>query len=180
MSALPSIATIARTSPDGSFVPNPTTASSDSAPPRVNRGAWGSRETARTGFIEPALVSNLTKCVLSPTPEQGGSHITWTYTNLVIQIIAGVLGGYAAATAAHEHSFGAFGHTLVGALGGAASGYFLQKLAGTVVTASGSLNEPTAVENGILQGLAGAVSGGILVLAVGFLKHSIDHHKNSR
>ena len=35
--------------------------------------------------------------------------MTWTFTNLVIQIIAGILGGHAAATAAHEHSFGAFG-----------------------------------------------------------------------
>ena|ERR1700719_633805 len=105
--------------------------------------------------------------------------MTWTFTNLVIQIIAGILGGHAAATAAHEHSFGAFGHTIVGALGGALSGSFLQTFAGTVVTASGSLNEPTAVEQAILQGLTGAAAGGILTLVVGFIKHSVDHHKPS-
>ena len=105
--------------------------------------------------------------------------MTWTFTNLVIQIIAGILGGHAAATAAHEHSFGAFGHTIVGALGGALSGSFLQTCAGTVVTASGSLNEPTAVEQAILQGLTGAAAGGILTLVAGFIKHSVDHHKPS-
>jgi hypothetical protein len=105
--------------------------------------------------------------------------MTWTFTNLVIQIIAGILGGHAAATAAHEHGFGAFGHTVVGALGGALSGYFLQTFAGTVVTASGSLNEPTAVEQAVLQGLTGAAAGGILMLIVGFIKHGVDHHKPS-
>jgi len=62
----------------------------------------------------------------------------------VIQIIVGILGGHAAATAAKEHSFGAIGHTIVGALGGGLSGYFLQTFAGMVVTAGGSLDEPTA------------------------------------
>ena len=38
--------------------------------------------------------------------------MTWTLTSLVIQIITGVVGGHLAATAAHEHSFGAVGHTL--------------------------------------------------------------------
>jgi len=105
--------------------------------------------------------------------------MTWTVTNLIIQIITGILGGHAAATAAQEHGFGAFGHTLVGALGGALSGYFLQIFAGTVVTASGSLNEPTALEQGILQGLTGAAAGGILTLIVGFIKHSLDRNKTS-
>jgi uncharacterized membrane protein YeaQ/YmgE (transglycosylase-associated protein family) len=50
-------------------------------------------------------------------------------------MIAGIFGGHAAATAAHEHGFGAFGHTLVGAVGGGLSGYFLQTLATTMVTA---------------------------------------------
>ena len=98
--------------------------------------------------------------------------MAWTWTNLVIQMIAGILGGHAAASAAHEHGFGAFGHTLVGAVGGGLSGYFLQTLAATMVTAGGDLNEPTAVEQALLQGLTGAVAGGIVTLGVGFLKHS--------
>ena len=99
----------------------------------------------------------------------------WTSTNLVIQILTGVLGAHFAATAAREHGFGFLGHTLVGALGGALSGYFLQTLAVTLVTGSGSLNEIRAVDNAVLQGLAGVAAGGCLTLVVGFIKHSIDH-----
>jgi uncharacterized membrane protein YeaQ/YmgE (transglycosylase-associated protein family) len=105
--------------------------------------------------------------------------MTWTFTNLVIQIIAGILGGHAAAVAAKEHSFGALGHTIVGAVGGALSGAFLQTFAGTLVNANGNLNEPTAVEQAVLQGLAGAAAGGIVTLVVGFIKHSIDQHEPS-
>jgi hypothetical protein len=39
----------------------------------------------------------------------------WTSTNLVIQILTGVVGAHFAATAASEHGFGFLGHTLVGA-----------------------------------------------------------------
>ena len=99
----------------------------------------------------------------------------WTSSNLVIQIFTGILGAHFAATAAREHGFGFFGHTLVGAIGGALSGYFLQTLAITLVTGSGSLNEIRAVDNAVLQGLAGIAAGGCLTLVVGFIKHSIDH-----
>jgi hypothetical protein len=79
-----------------------------------------------------------------------------------------------AASAAHEHGFGFIGHTIVGALAGALSGYFLQKLAVTVVTASGSLNEVGTADNAVLQGLTGLAAGGCLMLVVGFIKHSIE------
>ena len=99
----------------------------------------------------------------------------WTSTNLVIQILTGVLGAHFAATAARDYGFGFFGHTLVGAIGGAASGYFLQTLAVTLVTGNGSLNDIRAVDNAVLQGLAGIAAGGCLTLVVGFIKHGIDH-----
>jgi uncharacterized membrane protein YeaQ/YmgE (transglycosylase-associated protein family) len=105
--------------------------------------------------------------------------MTWTVTNLLIQIITGILGGHAAATAAKEHSFGVLGHTIVGALGGALSGYFLQTFASTVVTASGSVSEPTALDEAVLQGLTGAVAGGIAMLVVGFVKYNMEQEKRS-
>jgi uncharacterized membrane protein YeaQ/YmgE (transglycosylase-associated protein family) len=101
----------------------------------------------------------------------------WTSTNLVIQIVTGVLGAHFVASAAEEHSFGFVGHTLAGLVGGALSGYFLQKLAVTVVTASGSLNEVDAADNAVLQGLTGLTAGGCLMLVVGFIKHSIEKRK---
>jgi hypothetical protein len=95
----------------------------------------------------------------------------WSVTNLVTQLVMGILGGHAAAVAAKEHSFGWVGHTLTGAVGGGLSGLFLQTLASTVVTASGSLAEPRPVEQLMIQGLAGAGAGAIVTLLVGFLKH---------
>jgi uncharacterized membrane protein YeaQ/YmgE (transglycosylase-associated protein family) len=103
--------------------------------------------------------------------------MTWTVTNLLIQVIAGILGGLGAAAVAKEHSFGAVGHIVAGALGGAFSGYFLQTLAGTVVNGTGAPNESDPVTQWILQGLTGLVAGAILTLIVGFVKHSIDQHK---
>jgi hypothetical protein len=104
--------------------------------------------------------------------------VTWTYTNLMIQIVGGLLGAHAAATVTtHGHGFGGFGHSIVGMLAGTVSGCFLQELAHTLVTPGGSRTEPTALEEGILQGLVGATSGAILVLAIGFLKHGIDSRK---
>jgi hypothetical protein len=101
----------------------------------------------------------------------------WSATYLMIQIIAGILGGYAAAAVAHEHSFGAVGHGIAGAAGGALSGYFLQALAGTVVTGSGAANDIEPVTQWILQGLAGLAAGAIFTLAIGFVKHGIDQNK---
>lgn len=62
----------------------------------------------------------------------------WTIANLLIQMIAGLLGAHAAAAVIHEHKFGLIGHTLVGLLAGAVSGFFLQGVAVTMVTASRS------------------------------------------
>ena len=106
--------------------------------------------------------------------------MTWTLTNVIIQLVMGVLGAHAAATAVHEHHFGFIGHTLTGAIAGALSGYFLQQLAVTVVTASGSLNEVGAVDNFILQGLAGAASGGCLMLVIGLIVHSFGQHRSHK
>jgi uncharacterized membrane protein YeaQ/YmgE (transglycosylase-associated protein family) len=106
--------------------------------------------------------------------------MTWTATNLIIEIITGILGGHAAAAAAKEHEFGLIGHTVAGAIGGALSGCFLQTFAITMVTASGSLNEPTAVENGFIQAVTGLAAGGIVTLVTGLVKHAIDHHKATK
>jgi uncharacterized membrane protein YeaQ/YmgE (transglycosylase-associated protein family) len=63
--------------------------------------------------------------------------VEWSLTNLVIQAAAGIAGAHAAATAAHEHRFGFLGHTLVGLVAGAVSGYLLQLPAVTTVIGTG-------------------------------------------
>lgn len=101
--------------------------------------------------------------------------MAWTTTNLIIQIIAGIIGGHAAAITSKEHRFGVLGHTVAGAVGGVVSGYFLQTIVATVVTGTGSAhNDADLVTQWILQGLAGLVAGAISTLAVGFIKHSFE------
>jgi uncharacterized membrane protein YeaQ/YmgE (transglycosylase-associated protein family) len=103
--------------------------------------------------------------------------MTWTVTNLVIQIIGGILGAHMSARATSEYSFGALAHTIAGAIGGALSGYFLQT---AVVNTNGVLSEPRPFEQVLIHGLTGAAAGGILAMIMGFLKHGLDAHRASR
>ena len=95
--------------------------------------------------------------------------MSWTLSNLVIQIVASFVGAHFAAVAAHEHRFGFWGHSLVGLVSGGLSGLFLQTYAVTVVTGNGSLNVPRNAEVFAIESLTGAVAGGIAMLAVGFI-----------
>ena len=54
-------------------------------------------------------------------------------------------------------------------MSGALGGLFLQKYASTVVTASGSLNEPTHVQIIASQVLTGAVLGAIAMMIIGLI-----------
>lgn len=83
--------------------------------------------------------------------------------------VAGLAGAHVAASASHEHRFGWIGHSLVGLTAGALSGYFLQTIALTLVTAGGTMTPPTAVEAAVIEGLTGGIVGAIGMAAVGFL-----------
>jgi hypothetical protein len=107
--------------------------------------------------------------------------MTWTLTNLVIEIVAGVMGGCAIAATAKEYSFGMLGHGATGALGGALSGSFLQTLAASVVDSTGDVHGPSdQATQWFMQAIAGLVAGAILTLGVGFAKHAIEHHRSGR
>jgi zinc transporter ZupT len=93
----------------------------------------------------------------------------WTFANLIIQTVAGLIGSNIAAAAAHEHRFGFWRHSLVGLASGALGGLALQKYASTMVTASGSLNEPTHVQVIASQALTGAVIGAISMMTIGLI-----------
>jgi len=93
----------------------------------------------------------------------------WSFANVVIQTICGLIGSNVAAAAAHEHRFGFWGHTITGVVSGALSGIFLQKYASTVVAADGTLNDPLHFEILAAQVLTGAVIGGIAMMAVGLI-----------
>ncbi len=93
----------------------------------------------------------------------------WTFANLIIQTLSGLIESNMAAVAAHEQHFGFRGHSLVGIVTGALGGIFLQRYASTVVTANGRLNDPTGVQIIAAQVLTGAVSGAIAMMATGFI-----------
>ena len=95
----------------------------------------------------------------------------WTFANLIIQVIAGLIGSNIAAAVAREYRLGFWRHNLVGLASGGLGGLFLQKYAATVVTANGSLNELTHVQMFTSQALTGAVIGAIAMMAVGFIIH---------
>jgi uncharacterized membrane protein YeaQ/YmgE (transglycosylase-associated protein family) len=106
--------------------------------------------------------------------------MAWSITFLVVQIVAGILGANAAATAVKDHNFGLIGHTIAGAVGGGLSGYFLQKFAIMMVTGADTFNKPSFAEQIILEGLAGAVSGGIAMLLFGIIKHVVDQGSSAK
>jgi hypothetical protein len=101
--------------------------------------------------------------------------MSWTLWGLAVQTIAGFCGAHAVASAAHEHRFGFIGHGIAGLVGGALSGTFLQEAAITMVTGSGSEYPSTVAEIAVTQALTGAVAGGILMLAIGFLRGADSH-----
>jgi hypothetical protein len=107
--------------------------------------------------------------------------MTWTLTNLIIESIAGIAGGHAIATVAKGHSFGALGHTITGALGGAFSGYFLQTLVALVVDVNGNAYQgANQVTLWFIQAVAGLVAGAIVTMAVSLAKHTFEQYRLER
>lgn len=97
----------------------------------------------------------------------------WTMTNLAIQVITGILGANAAAGVAHEYHFGFVGHSLIGLIAGALSGFFLQRIVMTTVYVNGDAMPISALEAGIYQAVAGLAVGGIAMLAIGLLRYEM-------
>jgi len=96
------------------------------------------------------------------------------FTFLVVQVVAGVLGGWGAATVTHEHSLGASSHALLGAAGGFLSGFFGQSLVLAVVSADGSINGHNRSIDLFIQAIAGGFAGAVTVMIGGIVKHAID------
>jgi hypothetical protein len=94
----------------------------------------------------------------------------WSLTYFVIQVVAAFVGAHVAALVAHEHRFGFIGHSLVGVIAGAFSGFFLQRIVMTTITATGDAMPIAGLEAQIYQATSGLVSGGMAMLAVGFLR----------
>jgi uncharacterized membrane protein YeaQ/YmgE (transglycosylase-associated protein family) len=89
-----------------------------------------------------------------------------TLINLIIQIIAGVIGGNAAGAMLKNYTLGAVGNTIAGAIGGAVGGQLLQDLAPTLASMANN-NDIGAL---IGQIVAGGAGGAILAVLAGVMK----------
>ena len=83
-------------------------------------------------------------------------------TALIVQLIGGALGGYAAGNVSKEMNLGIIGNATVGALGGGVGGQIYLTLLGL----SGTVQIVSAL-------VTGGLSGGLATLLIGFLKSKI-------
>jgi uncharacterized membrane protein YeaQ/YmgE (transglycosylase-associated protein family) len=92
---------------------------------------------------------------------------------LIIQLIAGALGGNAAGAGLKNLSLGPIINTVVGLVGGAGGGQLLEMLgvggAGDAAAAASNLDIGAIVQSV----LGGGVGGGVLVAIVGMLKKAL-------
>jgi hypothetical protein len=91
-----------------------------------------------------------------------------TLINLVVELLAGVIGGNAAAAAFKEYGLGMLGNTITGAVGGGVIGQALQallpSLAGTGGLDIGAL---------LAQIVGGGAGGAILTIIAGAVKSAM-------
>ena len=87
--------------------------------------------------------------------------------NLIIQLVAGVVGGNAAGAALKDYNLGGIGNTIAGALGGVGGGQLLQVAIPAIAAAAGGNLDVWAIIGQIVGGGAG---GAILTVIVGLVK----------
>jgi hypothetical protein len=97
-----------------------------------------------------------------------GRSISGAIINLIIQLIAGAIGGNAAGSALREYSLGGLGNTIAGAIGGAGGGQLLQVLIPALAGAAGG-----GLDLGSIVGqlVGGGVGGAILTIIAGLVKN---------
>ena len=89
-----------------------------------------------------------------------------TLINLIVQIIAGAIGGNGAGAALKDLDLGTLGNTIAGAIGGGAGGQLLSALIPALAGAAGTTDIGALVG----QAVGGGVSGAILTAIVGLIK----------
>ena len=88
--------------------------------------------------------------------------------NLVIQLVAGVVGGNAAGAALKDYNLGNIGNTIAGAIGGVGGGQLLQAVIPAVASAAaGGTLDVGAI---IAQIVGGGAGGAILTIIAGVVK----------
>ena len=92
-----------------------------------------------------------------------------TLINLIIQLIAGAVGGNAAGATMKNLDLGTLGNTIAGAIGGAGGGTVLTALLPILQGVAGSVDIGQLVG----QAVGGGVAGAILTAIVGVIKNAM-------
>jgi hypothetical protein len=92
-----------------------------------------------------------------------------TLINLIIQLIAGAVGGNAVGAAMKNVDLGALGNSIAGAIGGAGGGTLLTALLPMLQGAAGSVD----IGQLLGQAVGGGVAGAILTAIVGLIKNTM-------
>ena len=92
-----------------------------------------------------------------------------TLINLVVQLLAGVIGGNAAGAAFKDYGLGMLGNTITGAIGGGVIGQAMQALLPSLAVGTGGL------DLGVLLGqiVGGGAGGAILTIIAGAVKSAM-------
>jgi hypothetical protein len=94
-----------------------------------------------------------------------------TIINIIIQIIAGIIGGNATGSGMKNLSLGAAGNTIAGALGGLGGGQLLELIIPALQGAAGGGPDLGSV---IGQLVGGGAGGAILTAIIGAIKNALN------
>ena len=104
----------------------------------------------------------MTKIEVSIEAREG--HVSATLINLIIQIVAGALGGNAAGAALKDMSLGTAGNTIAGAIGGGVGGQILTALVPMLSGAAGGVDVGALLGQAVGGGVAGAIVTAVVAL----------------
>jgi hypothetical protein len=92
-----------------------------------------------------------------------------TLLNLIIQLVAGALGGNAAGASMKNLDLGTLGNSIAGAVGGAGGGTLLTALLPLLQGAANNVDVGALVG----QAVGGGISGAVLTAIIGLIKNSM-------
>ena len=92
-----------------------------------------------------------------------------TLINLIIQLVAGAIGGNAAGSALKDYDLGKLWNTVAGAAGGVGGGQILQALIPFLAGAGGGADIGAVLG----QAVGGGVAGAIVTFIVGAIKNAM-------
>ena len=92
--------------------------------------------------------------------------------NLVIQLVAGAVGGNAAGALLKQFNLGPLGNSIAGIVGGGIGGQILNVLVGGTATA-GSSSGALEIGSILTQIVGGGVGGGALMVIIGLIRQAM-------